>query len=92
VLPSKPPTLASWIRLAQQHNYHNLSVYCIKNILANCDLAISTCTFSAADTGSVSGRMLLLIAIWVVTVTVITVIFGRRKYYKGRAQKSILAL
>jgi len=46
--------------------------------------------YSAAVTGSVSGGILLLIAM-VVAISAITVIFGRRQYYRGRAHK-ILAL
>jgi len=46
--------------------------------------------YSAAVTGSVSGGILLLIAMFV-AISVITVIFRRRQYYRGRAHK-ILAL
>jgi len=42
--------------------------------------------YSAAVTGSASGGILLVMAT-VVAISVITVIFRRRKYYKGRAHK-----
>ena len=47
------------------------------------------CMYSAAVTGSVSGGILLLIAIMVVAISVITVIFRKRQYYRGRAHKNI---